>query len=122
MSLRPGDVALVEGLLAFTLLIGLQFVIAWLSVRSSWVQSLVKSEPTLLLYQGQFLRAKMCREWVSQEEIEAAVRQEGISDPADVAAVVLETDGTFSVIQQSEQQELAKLAGVQLPLQREIRE
>lgn len=122
MSLRPGDVALVEGLLAFTLLIGLQFVIAWLSVRSSWVQSLVKSEPTLLLYQGQFLRAKMCRERVSQEEIEAAVRQEGISDPADIAAVVLETDGAFSVIQQSEQGELAKLAGVQLPLRREIRE
>lgn len=109
------DVALAEGLLALLLLIGLQFIVAWLSVRSSWVEALVKSEPTLLLYQGQFLHAVMRRERVSQEEIEAAVRQAGLSDPTAVAAVVLETDGTFSVIQHSEQQELAKLAGVTLP-------
>ena len=109
------DVALAEGLLAFILLIGLQFMVAWLSVRSARVEALVKSEPTLLLYRGRFLYAVMRRERVSQEEIEAAVRQGGMSDPADVAAVVLETDGTFSVIQHSEQQELAKLAGVELP-------
>lgn len=109
------DVALAEGVLAFLLLIGLQYMVAWLSVRSTWVEALVKSEPTLLLYQGQFLHGVMRSERVSQEEIEAAVRQEGMSDPADVAAVVLETDGTFSVIQHSEQQELANLAGVELP-------
>ena len=109
------DVALVEGVLAFLLLIGLQYMVAWLSVRSTWVEALVKSEPTLLLYQGQFLQGVMRSERVSQEEVEAAVRQAGMSDPADVAAVVLETDGTFSVIQHSEQQELANLAGVELP-------
>ena len=109
------DVALAEGVLAFLLLIGLQYMVAWLSVRSTWVEALVKSEPTLLLYQGQFLQGVMRSERVSQEEVEAAVRQAGMSDPADVAAVVLETDGTFSVIQHSEQQELANLAGVELP-------
>lgn len=109
------DVALAEGLLAFLLLIGLQFIVAWLSVRSPWVEALVKSEPTLLFYRGRFLHDVMRRERVSQEEIEAAVRQEVMSDPADVAAVVLETDGTFSVIQHSKQHELANLAGVALP-------
>src|SRR5688572_1841084 len=50
------EIALAEGLAAFALLVGLQFVITWLSVRSSAVESLVKSEPALLLYRGQFLR------------------------------------------------------------------
>ena len=45
-------VALVEGLTAFVLLIFLQFVLTWLSVRSRAVSRLVKSEPTLLVYQG----------------------------------------------------------------------
>jgi uncharacterized membrane protein YcaP (DUF421 family) len=46
------SVALAEGLTAFMLLIFLQFVLTWLSVRSRAVSRLVKSEPTLLAYQG----------------------------------------------------------------------
>lgn len=49
------DVALVEGVLAMLLLIGLQFLIAWSSMRSKKVGALVKSEPTLLLSRGEFL-------------------------------------------------------------------
>src|ERR671917_1534916 len=49
------DVALAEGVLAFGVLIALQFAIAWLSVRSAGVRRLVKAEPALLLHQGQFL-------------------------------------------------------------------
>lgn len=109
------DVVLAEGLLAFMLLIGLQFIVAWLSVRSSWIEALVKSEPTLLLYRGQFLQPAMQRERVSREEIEAAVRQQGVADPEEVAAVVLETDGTFSVIQHRGDKQLVDLVGLQLP-------
>lgn len=109
------DVALAEGVLAFIVLILLQFSVAWLSVRFPWVEALVKSEPTLLLYRGKFLRPAMQRERVSQSEIEAAVRQQGIADPAAVAAVVLETDGTFSVIQTEGETTLTQVAGVQLP-------
>ena len=46
------SVAQAEGLTAFVLLIFLQFVLTWLSVRSRAVSRLVKSEPTLLVYQG----------------------------------------------------------------------
>ena len=46
------SVALAEGLTAFVLLIFLQFVLTWLSVRSRAVSRLVKSELTLLVYQG----------------------------------------------------------------------
>jgi uncharacterized membrane protein YcaP (DUF421 family) len=100
--LLSNDVALAEGVLAFALLIGLQFVVAWLSVRSARIQSLVKSEPALLLYQGNFLWAALRRERVTKEEIEAAVRQQGLAGLDRVEAVVLETDGTFSVIQPSD--------------------
>ena len=46
------SVALAEGLTAFVLLIFLQFVLTWLFVRSQAASRLVKSEPTLLVYQG----------------------------------------------------------------------
>lgn len=92
------DVALAEGILAFALLIFLQYIITWLSVRSSTVFQLIKAKPELLFYQGQFLESVMKQERVNEAEIRAAIRTSGIARLEDVAAVVLETDGTFSVL------------------------
>jgi uncharacterized membrane protein YcaP (DUF421 family) len=92
------DVALAEGLLAFATLVALQFAVAWLSVRSRAVRGFVSSEPTLLLFQGRYLDAALRRERVSREEVRAAVRAAGVASPAEVTAVVLESDGTFSVV------------------------
>ncbi len=92
------DVALAEGLVAFALLIGLQWVVTWLSVRSAAVRALVKSDPVLLLYQGSFLDQQMHRQRVLEAEVRAAVRESGHASLAGIEAVVLETDGSFSVI------------------------
>lgn len=92
------DVALLEGLTAFAVLIALQFLITWLSVRSSRVSSLVKGDPALVFYQGRFLRDAMRRERVVEPEILSAIRNQGIASIDDVAAVVLETQGDFTVL------------------------
>ena len=72
------DVALAEGITAFALLIGLQYIITWLSVRSDWVENLVKSEPALLFFQGRFLQEALRRERVTEAEVRAAVRSQGL--------------------------------------------
>ena len=95
------DVALAEGVLAMALLLGLQFLVTWSSVRSKAVSSLVKSEPRLLLHRGQFLPTQMRAARVTEAEVEAAVREQGSGTFDDVEAVVLETDGTFSVIRRT---------------------
>jgi uncharacterized membrane protein YcaP (DUF421 family) len=91
-------VALAEGALALGLLILLQYAIAWLSVRSPGFQAMIKAEPTLLLCRGRFLAAAMRAERITRDEILAAVRASGAADVGKVAAVVLETDGSLSVI------------------------
>lgn len=92
------DVALSEGVLAFALLIGMQFVVTWSSVRMSWVKRISKSEPTLLAYRGALAREALRAQRVTEDELHAAVRGAGLSGLEDAAAVVLETDGSFSVI------------------------
>lgn len=94
------DVALLEGLVAFALLIALQFVVAAFSFRSQGFQKLVKAQPALLYYDGHFLDEPMRRERVTREELVAAVRSQGLLSMADVAAVVLETDGSFTTLKQ----------------------
>lgn len=106
------DVALAEGLTAFAVLILMQFVIAWLSVRSQTVSKLVKSEPALLVYQGRLLPDALRRERVVDKEVWAAARAEGIADLAEVEAVVLETDGTFTVVQKLREPDKSTLQNV----------
>ncbi|MBW3635645.1 MAG: DUF421 domain-containing protein [Armatimonadetes bacterium] len=92
------DVALAEGVTAMIVLIGLQFVVAWLSVRYKAVSRLVKSEPALLLHRGEFCHEALRRERVTENEVRAAVRSQGIASLEAVEAVVLETDGGFNVV------------------------
>ncbi|MBT2679707.1 DUF421 domain-containing protein [Bacillus sp. ISL-35] len=95
-------VALVEGVSAFFILIALQYIVAWLSVRSDGFKKLIKSEPQLLFYRGNFLKEKIIKERVLEVEILQAARSSGINSMDQVEAVVLETDGSISVIKKSD--------------------
>jgi uncharacterized membrane protein YcaP (DUF421 family) len=92
------NVPLAEGILALALLIFLQYAITWLSVRSEWFEHVIKSEPTLLVHQGRFLDKAMRKQRVTREEIGAVLRANGKIDIAQVQYVVLETDGTMTVV------------------------
>ena len=92
------DDAFGQGILGFALLIVFQFIITWISVRSSIIQKLIKSEPSLLLYRGKMQHDVMKKERIAEGEILAALRTSGVSAIEDADAVILETDGSFSVI------------------------
>ena len=93
------DVGVSEGLAAFTMLAVLQYLITAASVRWHWFKRLVRSEPQLLVSNGRFLEEAMRDERVTRSELDAAIRKQGIGRVEDVAALVLETDGSFSVIE-----------------------
>lgn len=92
------SVSLAEGLVAFAVLFALQYAVAFASSRSSAVRSFVKAEPALLLREGRLLHAALRDERVSADEVMQALRAQGHASIEDIEAVVLETDGTFSVI------------------------
>jgi uncharacterized membrane protein YcaP (DUF421 family) len=106
------DLALAEGVVAFALLIGLQFAITWISVRSPAVLRFIKAEPSLLVHQGRLLRRAMKAERVAEQEIRAALRAQGISSLDQVHAVVLETDGSFTVLPKADPGAAWSLANV----------
>ena len=92
------SVALAEGVLALALLILLQYAITWASVRSPRFQTIIKAQPTLLAYRGQFLPGALTQQRVTREEVMAVLRAQGRMRLDGVLAVVLETDGSFSVM------------------------
>jgi uncharacterized membrane protein YcaP (DUF421 family) len=101
-ALLSKTVAMTEGIFAVVVLISLQYLITWLSVRFASIRNLVKAKPTLLLDRGTMLQSALRSQRVTESEVRAAVRAAGIAALEDVDAVVLETDGSFSVIKHSQ--------------------
>ncbi len=109
------DVTLAQGVLAFALLVGMQYLVTWASVRKRWVRQLVTGEPALLVLRGECLPQALRKARVTQDEILAAVRAAGMASLSEAEAVVLETDGSFSVLGQSAGGEPPSLEGVTVP-------
>lgn len=93
------DVVLADGLLTFAMLIALQLVISYLSRRSSAFNKVIKSQSVLLFYNGQFLNDEMKKHLLTKDELLQAIRLKGVGDLAKVKAIILETNGNFSVIE-----------------------
>ena len=110
-------VSIAEGVTALAFFVGIQYVVTWLSVRSERFQAVIKGSPTLLFYGGDFLRDALRRTRVTEEEVLSAIRRSGAMTPAEVGAVVLETEGTLTVMADlgDERQKLHVLRNVTNP-------
>ncbi|MFY1693099.1 DUF421 domain-containing protein [Plantactinospora sp. WMMB782] len=109
------DVSPLEGILALLLLVALQFVAAAVSVRWPPSQRLLKSRPTALVRDGHLLHEMMRSQRITESEIRQAARSQGVGDLSELAAVVLETDGSLSVITRSRYGDGSALADVTSP-------
>ncbi|SFP40229.1 DUF421 domain-containing protein [Sphingomonas rubra] len=94
------DVALAEGVTAFLLLAGAQYTVTWTSMRSPRFRRWIKAEPRALLRDGQLIPDALRAERLTPDEVDAAIRGAGHADAGDIALVMLETDGSMSVVPQ----------------------
>lgn len=92
-------IPLAEAVTAFAVLILAQYAITWLRVRSQRFSDLVTTAPTLLFFDGRMLSGALRRQRITEGELSAAARKEGFGSLSEVAAIVLESDGTLAVIQ-----------------------
>ncbi|RIL05767.1 MAG: DUF421 domain-containing protein [Proteobacteria bacterium] len=101
-TLVTSQMAIADGVAALALLIALQFAVAWTSSRAAWFGRLVKAQPAAVLREGALDGAAMRRERIAADEVRAALREAGVADLDDAALVVLETDGTLTVLRRSQ--------------------
>jgi uncharacterized membrane protein YcaP (DUF421 family) len=92
------SVGLARGATALALLILMQYLVTFLSVRSGRFARFVRSEPALLARDGRFCRDAMRRQRITEEEVTSAMRSNGAQGVEATKAVILESDGTISVI------------------------
>jgi len=94
-------VPLVEGFVALITIIALQYLLAFLAKNSSKMEDVINSTPTLLFYDGKFIIPAMKKEVITEEEIYSEIRKYRLESLEDVQAVVMELNGTFTVVKKS---------------------
>jgi uncharacterized membrane protein YcaP (DUF421 family) len=76
-------------------------LVSWLSYRFPTFERLVDGTPRIVIDDGR-VDAEVCRsERISDQELESALRREGIAAPRDVQRATLEPNGRISIIPKS---------------------
>jgi uncharacterized membrane protein YcaP (DUF421 family) len=96
--LLSSDVSWSEGAMAFVVLAVLQLVVASFSVRLPGRRSVVTAGPSVLVRDGQVDVRAVHDQRLTLDEVRQAVRSSGVGGFDQVAAVVLESDGSLSVV------------------------
>ena len=92
------DVTLLDALVPTVTLMGLEYVLSVVSLRSVRLRGLLSGRPALLVVRGRIDQTQMRKNRITPDELAEAMRNEGIMDLRDVQYAVLETSGRVNVI------------------------
>jgi uncharacterized membrane protein YcaP (DUF421 family) len=82
-------------------IIGWNMLIDWLVYAVPALQKVLEPPPLLLIDQGRVLKRHLRMEFMSEEELESKLREQGVADPGEVAKAYMEPDGKVTVIKRA---------------------
>jgi uncharacterized membrane protein YcaP (DUF421 family) len=91
------DTSLVGGLVLIAALVTANAVVGQLD-QVPMIHRLFTPRPSVIIKNGDYVAPVMKREGVTEDEIEMAIREHGLSGAKEVKLAVLEADGTISVV------------------------
>jgi uncharacterized membrane protein YcaP (DUF421 family) len=89
-----------DGLVLVATIAGWNWLMDWASYRYRWVRRLAEPTPLVLVRRGRMIRRNMRREYLTNAELMACLREQGIDKLADVKMARMEPDGQISVIRE----------------------
>lgn len=92
------EIPLIEGFSSILVLYILQFLVTKYAAISPQFSSVILSDPRIVFYQGQYLPDAMRAERLTRQELECAMRSEGISSLDEIEAIVFESDAKLTII------------------------
>jgi uncharacterized membrane protein YcaP (DUF421 family) len=104
-AMTRGDGHLLVALVSSGTLLLVGSLFAALQSRFPFWERQVVGVPTVLVESGRLIGRNLRREGLSEGELLAAVRDQGLADLAGVRLAVLETDGSISVIPREQEPE-----------------
>ena len=87
-----------DGCLLVSTIVFWNVVVDWLAYRWAFLRKLLEPRPLLLIRDGQLLRHNMRKELVTEDELLAQLRKQGVEKVQEVKRAFMETDGKVTVI------------------------
>jgi uncharacterized membrane protein YcaP (DUF421 family) len=92
------DSSLLGGLIIIASLILLNYAVGWLRTRSRLFNRLIEPRSEVVARNGRWNPDALRRQGITDEEAMAALREHGLGSIKDTKLVVLEADGSISVV------------------------
>ena len=114
IPMQDGGVPLYTGLVPILTVLGLELVLAALSLKSLPFRKLLCGKPVILIENGNILQSNLRKTRITLDELTGHLRSKDVLDPRAVQYAILETNGSLSVFPYpKERPATAEEAGIQ---------
>jgi uncharacterized membrane protein YcaP (DUF421 family) len=103
-SVTQQDFSVTGGLLAVSVFALLTCLLSWVQWRFPPTRAFINGTPVVVVRDGEILETSTRQQRLSDSDLEAIARQQGIRDLAEVELAVLEADGKVSFFTRSDDQ------------------
>ena len=95
-----GDVQFLQGTVAIVAIGAVAYADSWLVYGNKRLEAVIEGKPTIVVRDGDFVRAGMRSERMNETDVLGHLRSQGIQDMREVHLAVVEHDGSVSVLKQ----------------------
>ena len=101
-AMNGGDNSVQAGLISALTLVTLNYGIGYATYRSKRLEALIEGRPQVLIHNGELYKDVMEHERLTQHELDAALRRQGVSNISHVHMAMIENNGEITVQLKSE--------------------
>jgi uncharacterized membrane protein YcaP (DUF421 family) len=99
---QPND-PIIHTILPMGVMVLVQFITAWFSLRSKSFREFVDGKPTVLIHNGKIDEKEMKKQRYNHDDLLLQLREKDVFNLADVEFAVLEPSGSLSVLKKEKQ-------------------
>jgi uncharacterized membrane protein YcaP (DUF421 family) len=107
IAIENNDEPIIKSLVPMLLLVGVQFILAYISLKSKRFRLLVDGKPSIIINKGKIDEHEMRKQRYNFDDLLLQLREDGVSDIEDVDYAILETSGKLSIFKKGEKANLA---------------
>jgi len=97
-SMNGGDNTVASGMILAITLVAVNWITGFITFKFKKAERLIEGSPQILIHNGKVYEKALADSQLTRHELMAAIRGEGYSDLTEVRSVILENDGSISVI------------------------
>lgn len=97
IPMQDSGIPLLSGLVPILTVLGMQLILAVLSMRFIGIRQLLCGKPVILIHEGKIDQKNLGRARITLDELTEHLREHDVLDPGTVQYAILETNGQISV-------------------------